>query len=103
MSKGKVIMSTLIRCPYCGLLQDEPAGTKTCSRCGGGLEFEQGLPNGQKPAYIQAQLELDQVAAPAGQNVERYVLLTISAPKRSACLRVTSISSGPWIPCSKPG
>jgi Ca-activated chloride channel family protein len=64
------------------LLQDEPAGTKTCSRCGGGLEFEQGLPNGQKPAYIQAQLELDQVAAPAGQNVERYVLLTISAPKQ---------------------
>ena len=75
-------MSTLMRCPYCGLLQDEPAGAKTCSRCGGGLEFEHGLPNGQKPAYIQAQLELDQVAAPAGQNVERYVLLTISAPKQ---------------------
>ena len=28
---------------------------------------------------------------------------TISVPKRSACLRVTSMSAGPWMPCGKPG
>jgi Ca-activated chloride channel family protein len=75
-------MAKLMRCPYCGLLQDEPIGEKSCSRCGGGLEFENQLLPGQKPAYLQAQLELDQVAAPASQNVERYILLTIRAPEK---------------------
>jgi Mg-chelatase subunit ChlD len=73
-------MASLMRCPYCGLLQDEPAGVKTCSRCGGGLEYEsQPLP-GKTSAYLQVQMELDQVAAPAGRNVERYLLLTIRTP-----------------------
>jgi uncharacterized protein YegL len=73
-------MSNLMRCPYCGLLQDEPTGVKACSRCGGGLEYEsQPLP-GKKSAYLQIQMELDQVAAPAGRNVERYLLLTIRTP-----------------------
>ncbi len=72
-------MLKLMRCPYCGLLQDEPAGEKTCARCGGGLEFENRPPLDRQPAYLEAQLELDQVAAPAGQNVERYVLLSIRA------------------------
>jgi hypothetical protein len=31
------------------------------------------------------------------------VSAAISVPKRSACLRVTSMSSGPWMPCGKPG
>ncbi len=53
-------MSRLMRCPYCGLLQDEPIGVKSCGRCGGGLEYERELPG--KPAYLQVQMELDQVA-----------------------------------------
>lgn len=72
-------MSTLMRCPYCGLLQDEPAGAKSCVRCGGGLEYEKALPPGQE-TYVQVQMELDQVAAPSNQNVERYLLVTIRTP-----------------------
>jgi len=26
-------MAGLMRCLYCGLLQDEPSGVKTCGRC----------------------------------------------------------------------
>jgi uncharacterized protein YegL len=73
-------MTQLMRCPFCGLLQDEPAGVKACSRCGGGLDFEKKPPTGKGSAYIQVQMELDQVAAPAGRNVERYLLLTIRTP-----------------------
>ncbi|HNS50961.1 MAG TPA: VWA domain-containing protein [Anaerolineae bacterium] len=71
-------MSNVMRCPYCGLLQDEPKGVKVCSRCGGPLEFEIRPP---KATYVQVQMELDQVAAPASVNVERYVLVTIRTPK----------------------
>ena len=73
-------MAKLMRCQYCGLLQDEPAGVKTCARCGGGLDYEDKRPAGIGPAYLQVQMELDQVAAPAGQNVERYLLVTIRTP-----------------------
>ena len=31
-------MGEPIRCPYCGLLQDEPQGVKVCVKCGGSLE-----------------------------------------------------------------
>jgi Mg-chelatase subunit ChlD len=72
-------MSQLMRCPFCGLLQDEPAGVKECSRCGGGLEYESQLPG--KQTYLQVQMELDQVIAPANLNVERYLLVTIRTPK----------------------
>ena len=73
-------MSQLMRCIYCGLLQDEPAGVKECQRCGGELSFEQasGLLSGG--SYLQAQLELDQVQAPAGRNVDRYLLATLRTP-----------------------
>jgi len=74
-------MAKLMRCEYCGLLQDEPQGVKQCSRCGGALDFENQLPTGQVASYLQVQMELDQVAAPAGQNVERYLLVTIRTPK----------------------
>ena len=74
-------MAKLMRCEYCGLLQDEPRGVKQCSRCGGALDFENQLPTGQVSSYLQVQMELDQVAAPAGQNVERYLLVTIRTPK----------------------
>jgi Mg-chelatase subunit ChlD len=73
-------MSHLMRCPYCGLLQDEPSGVKTCARCGGALEYETQPPTGKK-TYLQVQMELDQVAAPPNQNVERYLLLTLKTPK----------------------
>lgn len=75
-------MPKMMRCPYCGLLQDEPQGVKQCSRCGGGLEYERQPSPGKEPSYLQIQMELDQVAAPAGRNVERYLLLTIRTPDR---------------------
>ena len=75
-------MPKMMRCPYCGLLQDEPQGVKQCSRCGGGLEYERQPPPGKEPSYLQIQMELDQVAAPAGRNVERYLLLTIRTPDK---------------------
>jgi len=73
-------MSRLMRCLYCGVLQDEPAGAKTCARCGGELAPEVAPPSVPGGSYLQAQLELDQVQAPAGQNVERYLLLTLRTP-----------------------
>jgi len=72
-------MPGLMRCPFCGHLQDEPAGVKECAQCGGGLEFEPQPPAGGG-SYLQAQLELDQVAAPAGRNVERHLLVTLRTP-----------------------
>jgi Ca-activated chloride channel family protein len=72
-------MTKLMRCPYCGLLQDEPSGVKTCARCGGALEYES-QPPGQK-TYIQVQMELDQVAAPPDRNLERYLLVTVRTPR----------------------
>jgi len=75
-------MKKLMRCQYCGLLQDEPAGVKTCTRCGGGLDYEDKRPAGTGPAYLQVQMELDQVAAPAGQNTERYLLVTVRTPAK---------------------
>jgi Ca-activated chloride channel homolog len=73
-------MPQLMRCPWCGLLQDEPPGVKTCSRCGGGLEIES--PSQVKQHYLGVQMELDQVAAPPGRNIERYLLVTIRTPKQ---------------------
>jgi Mg-chelatase subunit ChlD len=70
-------MPRLMRCLYCGLLQDEPEGVKICARCGGELAFE------EKPAgasYVRAQMELDQITAPAGQPVQRHLVLTIETP-----------------------
>jgi len=33
-------MARLMRCLYCGALQDEPAGVKSCARCGGELTLD---------------------------------------------------------------
>ena len=73
-------MEKLMRCPWCGLLQDEPAGVKVCGRCGGALEYEAQLPSGNASSCIGVQMELDQVAAPAGINTERYLLITLRTP-----------------------
>lgn len=73
-------MPDLMRCLYCGLLQDEPAGVKECQRCGGELSYETGPAPEERGSYLQAQMELDQVKAPAGQNVDRYILVTLRSP-----------------------
>jgi len=70
-------MPHLMRCSYCGLLQDEPSGVKTCARCGGELVFEQAPP---ARTYVQAQMELDQINAPADQIVDRHLVMTIQTP-----------------------
>jgi len=72
-------MPRLMRCLYCGLLQDEPRGVKTCVRCGGELVFEQSSPT---RSYVRAQMELDQINAPAGQIVDRHLVLTIQTPSQ---------------------
>jgi Ca-activated chloride channel family protein len=73
-------MPRLMRCLYCGTLQDEPAGAKTCARCGGELSFTTEPPADERGSYLQVQMELDQVMAPAGQNIERHLLVTLRAP-----------------------
>jgi len=73
-------MSRLMRCEYCGVLQDEPAGAKLCSRCGGDLVFEVEPLPGERTSYVRVQMELDQVMAPGGRNVERYLLITLQTP-----------------------
>jgi len=70
-------MPHLMRCLYCGLLQDEPRGVKTCARCGGELVFEQPPP---ARSYVRAQMELDQINAPADQIVDRHLVLTVQTP-----------------------
>lgn len=66
-------MSGLMRCQYCGLLQDEPSGVKECQRCGGELAYENLQPVLPGGSYIQAQMELDQVNGPAGRMFDRYL------------------------------
>jgi Ca-activated chloride channel family protein len=69
-----------MRCQYCGVLQDEPQGAKTCIRCGGELAPESALQPVGRGSYLQVQMELDQVMAPAGRGVERYLLITLRTP-----------------------
>ncbi len=73
-------MSGLMRCQYCGLLQDEPSGVKECQRCGGELAYENLQPVLPGGSYIQAQMELDQVNGPAGRMFDRYLLITVRTP-----------------------
>jgi len=54
-----------MRCLFCGLLQDEPEGVKTCQRCGGELAFEDAQTISEGRSYLKTQMELDQVNAPA--------------------------------------
>ncbi|MBN1536843.1 MAG: VWA domain-containing protein [Anaerolineales bacterium] len=75
-------MPKLMRCQYCGLLQDEPVGVKSCVRCGGELVYESAPSSTSAGSYVLAQMELDQVIAPAGQNVDRYLLVTIRTPSQ---------------------
>lgn len=72
-------MPRLMRCAFCGWLQDEPAGVKACARCGGELAFEAAPPPASHN-YLQAQMELDQVTAPAEAAVDRHLIVTIRTP-----------------------
>lgn len=74
-------MAKRMRCLFCGLLQDEPVGVKECQRCGGELIDVVPLAPSQTGSYLLAQMELDQVSAPAGQMVDRHLLLTLRTPK----------------------
>jgi Ca-activated chloride channel family protein len=73
-------MSKLMRCPICGHLQDEPPGVKICGQCGGQPEYDN-QPSAVQGTYLQVQMELEQGVAPAGQNVERHLLVTLRTPK----------------------
>ena len=72
----------LMRCLYCGLLQDEPVGVKSCIRCGGELDFEVKPPSNGRISYIRVQMELDQINAPAGRIVDRHLLITLGTPEQ---------------------
>ncbi|NLE44153.1 MAG: VWA domain-containing protein [Chloroflexi bacterium] len=84
-------MVNLMRCRYCGLLQDEPRGVKVCAHCGGELVFEQ---PSTPSSYITAQLELDQITAPADQIVERHIIVTVRTPKQVPFQEAASVSMG---------
>ena len=75
-------MKRLMRCLFCGLLQDEPEGVKQCQRCGGELVFEEGPGPQESGSYLEAQMELDQVNAPPGQMVDRHLLISIRTPEK---------------------
>jgi len=75
-------MKRLMRCLFCGLLQDEPEGVKVCQRCGGELAFEEESSQQKQGSYLSAQMELDQINAPAGQTVDRHLLVSIRTPKK---------------------
>jgi Ca-activated chloride channel homolog len=75
-------MPDLMRCLFCGLLQDEPAGVKTCQRCGGELKFEGQRQIISGKSYLKTQMELDQINAPGMQMVDRYLLVTLRSPEK---------------------
>lgn len=75
-------MPRYMRCLFCGLLQDEPEGVKTCQRCGGELAFEDAQTISEGRSYLKTQMELDQVNAPATQMVDRYLLVTLRTPEK---------------------
>ncbi|MFN2302234.1 MAG: vWA domain-containing protein, partial [Anaerolineales bacterium] len=87
-------MTRLMRCLFCGLLQDEPKGVKTCQRCGGELVFEELSQQYAQGSYLDLQMELDQVNAPAGQTVDRYLLVTIKTPTKVPDEHIAPTASG---------
>ncbi len=86
-------MSRLMRCAYCGWLQDEPAGVKACARCGGELSFEEAPPLGSHN-YLQAQMELDQITAPAQVAVKRHLILTLRTPAQPPAAEAAPTAAG---------
>ena len=87
-------MPQLMRCLYCGLLQDEPAGVKACARCGGELAYEGPPTPDQRASYVSVQMELDQISAPAGRNCDRYLLVTLRTPAQVPAEQAAQTVSG---------
>ena len=87
-------MPQLMRCLYCGLLQDEPAGVKACARCGGELAYEGPPPPDERASYVSVQMELDQVSAPAGRMCDRYLLVTLRTPAQVPAQQSAQTDSG---------
>lgn len=87
-------MANYMRCLYCGLLQDEPTGIKQCQRCGGELTPELTLAGTIQGSYLAVQMELDQVSAPAGQTIDRHLLLTLKTPKEVPAEHAARTESG---------
>jgi Ca-activated chloride channel homolog len=87
-------MPQLMRCLYCGLLQDEPAGVKACARCGGELAYEGPLPPDERASYVSVQMELDQISAPAGRMCDRYLLVTLRTPAQVPAEQAALTESG---------
>lgn len=87
-------MTELMRCLYCGHLQDEPTGVKECQRCGGELIYEEPPPKKGKGSYLDAQMELDQINAPAGQTVDRHLLISFRTPEKVPAVHLAKTESG---------
>ncbi|MEA3327449.1 MAG: VWA domain-containing protein [Chloroflexota bacterium] len=94
-------MKRLMRCQFCGLLQDEPVGVKVCERCGGELMFEDQSPTYGSGSYLDVQMELDQINAPTGQTVDRYLMVCIRTPENIPDEHQAKTESGrPPLSCS---
>lgn len=87
-------MPQLMRCLYCGLLQDEPAGVKSCARCGGELGYESPPTSDERSSYVSVQMELDQITAPSGQNCDRYLMVTLRTPAQVPAEQAAPTQSG---------
>jgi len=87
-------MPRLMRCKFCGTLQDEPVGAKLCVQCGGPLDWWEAPSPAGKGTYVLAQLELDQIAAPPGKPVERHLIATIETPDEVPAAQQVKTSSG---------
>ena len=94
-------MKRLMRCQFCGLLQDEPEGVKVCERCGGELIFEDQSPTYGDGSYLDVQMELDQINAITGQTVDRYLMVCIRTPENVPDEHLAKTESGrPPLSCS---
>lgn len=87
-------MPALMRCLYCGLLQDEPDGVKDCQRCGGELAYENARLHTPGGSYIQVQMELDQVRGPGGRLFDRHLLVTLRTPDKVPAEHAAPTKSG---------
>ena len=67
-------MGNLMRCIFCGLLQDEPVGVKTCDRCGGELVFEK-----------------DRIKAFSGESADNLDMLKDKAKEWGAKTRYSAV------------
>ena len=58
------------------------------------LEFVAEPPPDERASYVRVQMELDQVNAPSGRNVDRYLLVTIRTPDQVPAKEAVSTGAG---------